>query len=89
MEAISNKSGRKLHGKIAEILVRKGSATPVEELSEEELRLKQEEEAEKLRLIAEKKEAAKKAKEELRAKKVAEKKAAMQAKKEQAKRVKK
>ena len=30
MEAIS-KSGKRLHGKIAEILVKKGSATPFEE----------------------------------------------------------
>jgi hypothetical protein len=75
MEAIT-KTGKKIHGRIAEILVNKGIATPVEELTEEQLLAqKQEEELiaaelkEKKRIEKEKKDAAKKAKALKKAKK--------------------
>lgn len=54
MEAIS-KTGKRLHGKIAEILVKKGSATPIEDPKDKANRLAAEKEAKR-------KEAAEKAK---------------------------
>ena len=65
MESISNKTGKKFTGKFAGLAVKIGLATPsgeTVELSAEELKIKQEKEAEKQRIIAEKKEKAKLAK---------------------------